>query len=74
VGNGGVVGTGLFSSPLSVVNADYRILTWKVCARKWSWPLFAWQDWEIHEKLQADIQCCIYTLVMTIIMISTSSY
>jgi hypothetical protein len=25
------VDTGLFSSLLSVVNSDYRILTWKVC-------------------------------------------
>jgi len=33
---GGGVETGLFSSLLSVVNDDYRILMWKVCARKWS--------------------------------------
>jgi len=41
---GGFVGTGLFSFLLSVVNADYRILTWKVCARNWSWTIFVWQD------------------------------
>jgi hypothetical protein len=55
---GGDVETGLFSSLLSVVNADYRILTWKVCARKWSWPVFVWQDWENHEKFQVNIQWC----------------
>jgi len=53
---GGGVETGLFSFLLSVVNSDYRILTWKVCARKWSWPIFAWQDWEIPAKLQAGVQ------------------
>jgi hypothetical protein len=41
---GGDVETGLFSSLLRVVNDDYRILTWKVCARKWSWSIFAWLE------------------------------
>jgi len=39
---GGGVEIGLFSSLLGV-NDDYRILTWKVCAGKWSWSIFAWQ-------------------------------
>jgi hypothetical protein len=34
VGGGGDVRTGLFSFLLSVVDADYRIQTWKVYARK----------------------------------------
>ena len=41
---GGSVETGSFSSLMSVVNDDYRILTWKVCVRKWSWSIFDWQD------------------------------
>jgi len=53
---GGGVETGLFSSLLSVVNDDYRIVTWKVCARKWSWLVFAWQNRENPEKLQAGVQ------------------
>jgi len=48
----GGVETGLFSSLLSVVNDDYRILTWKVCARKWSWSIFAWQDLEKPENFR----------------------
>jgi len=38
------VETGLISSLLSVVNDGYRIVTWKVCAYKWSWLVLAWQD------------------------------
>ena len=51
------VETGLFSSPLSVENDDYRILTWNVCARKCLWSDCAWQDWENLEKLLAGVQC-----------------
>jgi len=56
---GGCVETGLFSSLLNVVNADCRLVGWK-CAMKLSWPIFAWQDWENHEKIQAGIHCCSY--------------
>jgi len=50
------VKTGLFSSLPSIVNDDYRILTWKRCARKLSWPIFAWQDCKNHEKLKAGVK------------------
>jgi hypothetical protein len=40
----GVVESGLISYLLHVVNADYKILTWNVYARNWSWHIFAWQD------------------------------
>jgi len=34
------------------VNDDYSILTWKVCARKWSWSIFAWKDLEKPENFR----------------------
>jgi len=52
---GGGVEMGLFSSLLGVSD-DYRILTWKVCAGKWSWSIFAWRVWENPEKLQSGVQ------------------
>jgi hypothetical protein len=39
-----------------LVYNDYRILTWKIGARKWLWLSFAWQGWDNREKFQAGVR------------------